>query len=219
MILVPLIVASVGTICTYFITQQQVESAKKISEAQVESAKKISKAQVESAKEISKAQRLSASEIADSDRQIQLLEIFSKHITSSNKKEQQIALEVLEAMDDGDLTEKLATAVAENETDDSNIKQLAEKVANASLTKGYWFAVIGSYRKIKDAKDRAEKLPKSDKYTPEIYRSWNFYYAVTLGGYLSHSEAKERVKYAINKEIAADAYPYKTRIWGKKLVD
>jgi hypothetical protein len=202
MIVLPLVVASVGAICTYFITYQQIESAK----------------------EISKAQRSSAFEIADSDRQIQLLEIFSKHITSSNKQEQQIALKVLEAMDDGGLAVKLATVVAENKSANNETKKLAREVIETSSEKGYWFAVIGSYRKIKDAKDAKDKvekllkkLLKSDEYTPEIYRSWNFYYAVTLGGYLSRSEANKRVNYA-KENIANDAYPYKTRTWGKKLV-
>lgn len=195
-ILVPLVVALISSMSTYFITQQQVQSAEKINEAQI----------------------FSTSEIADSDRQIKLLGIFSKHIISGNKKEQQIALEVLEAMDDGDLTKKLATIVTESEPNDTKIKEFAQGVAETSLKKGYWFAVIGSHRKIKDAKDMAEKLPKSNKYTPEIYRSWNFYYAVTLGGYLSRSEADKRVNYA-KENIAADAYLHKTRIWGKKLVN
>ena len=71
-VLMPLVIIIVGAVSTHFITKMQIKSAE----------------------EISNAQMLSAEEKTKSDREIKLLEIYNKHILSSNANEQQLALNV-----------------------------------------------------------------------------------------------------------------------------
>lgn len=88
----------------------------------------------------------------------------------------------------------------------------------AESNRDYYFAVIGSFKTLVDATHFAEKLTNANyKYRPEIYLAENYYYGVTLGGYLGYDEAIDRVVYARSKGIAKDAYVWKSKRWGKDL--
>lgn len=80
------------------------------------------------------------------------------------------------------------------------------------------FAVVGSFRQISEARLFAKKLESNGiKFKPEIYLAENDYYAVSLGGYLSKSEASRRVRYARDTGIAHDAYVWTSILWGRNL--
>jgi hypothetical protein len=93
--LMPVVVAAVGILGTYFITEQQGRDA---------------------------------NVKADADRQIKILEIFSEKITSADEAQRILALRLLKAVD-GDLAEKLASAVSETEPVESKVRQVANEVA------------------------------------------------------------------------------------------
>ena len=44
-------------------------------------------------------------------------------------------------------------------------------------------------------------------------------YAITFDGYLSKTEADQRINYAREAGIAKDAYPWSSNIWGVNIVD
>ena len=104
-ILIPLAIALVGTIGTYFITNQQIKSSELISNTQRESAEKLAK----------------------SDQQIKLLEIFFNKITSSDKNERQSALIILKNLDQ-ELAIKLAKVLLETPSQDPIVRQTAENI-------------------------------------------------------------------------------------------
>jgi hypothetical protein len=105
-ILMPLVVALVGILGTYWITREQEASARASSMAQIESAK----------------------EAADADRQIKVLEIFSEKIASKEQDQRILALRILGAVEP-ELAERLATAVAKSEPAGTRVKETAQQVA------------------------------------------------------------------------------------------
>jgi|GEM_PF-4358584 len=107
--IMPLVIASVGILGTYFITQQQEDNAK-------------SKADLDRQLSINRA---------DSDRQIKIIEIFSEKITSNDEKQRMMALRLLRVLDD-ELAEKLASAAAEAERTESDAQKLAQKVVDVA---------------------------------------------------------------------------------------
>jgi len=64
---------------------------------------------------------------ATSDRQVKMLEIFSSKITSEDKKQRLMAINLLGVMDD-ELAEKLATAVEQTEQD-AGVRRAAARLA------------------------------------------------------------------------------------------
>ena len=194
-ILMPLVIALVGVIGTYFITSQQVRNSQIQKNAQLESAR----------------------ELAEEDRQIKIIEIVAEKITSSNKSERIIGLKLLKIID-SNLAEKIANAIIETEPESSDVKKVAQEAVKDAITRGYFFAVIGSYSKYQDAIKFAKKVDKSNhKYKAKIYLAENNVYAVSLGGYLTQKEALQRVQYAKNIGIAKDSYIWNSRWWGKNL--
>lgn len=101
LVLMPLAVTIVGIAGSLIISAQQSENATKLAVAQTQAAK----------------------EKADSDRQVKVLEIFSEKITGESS-DREIALKFLRTLD-SDLHRKLANAVAESESKNSIIAELA----------------------------------------------------------------------------------------------
>ena len=112
LVVMPVVVALVGTAGTYFITDQQEKNARTLSEAQLESAR----------------------ELAIADRQIKILEIFSEKITSSDQDDRLLALRLLTALDPN-LAEQLAIAVKQGETEDSEVGRVATEVAQNAASR------------------------------------------------------------------------------------
>lgn len=80
---------------------------------------------------VTQQQSENAQNKADSDRQVKILEIFAEKITSKDEKQRLLAIRLLRVLDD-ELAGKLASAVAETETDESKVKEVATKVADAA---------------------------------------------------------------------------------------
>jgi hypothetical protein len=138
--LMPVVVAAVGILGTYFITEQQGRDA---------------------------------NVKADADRQIKILEIFSEKITSADEAQRILALRLLKAVD-GDLAEKLASAVSETEPVESKVRQVANEVAAEADARSKLLPRV--YIHIRSEQDRArtasvaEKLKSSGIVVPGIER-------------------------------------------------
>ena len=111
-VLMPLVVAIVGTVGTYLITKQQQESADALSSAQMESVEARSKA----------------------ERQIRIIEIFFEDISSKNDDDRILALEILKELD-ADLAQRLSKAVRDREEEDSEVWRTASRVANEAVAR------------------------------------------------------------------------------------
>ncbi len=149
--LMPLVIAGVGILGTYLITNQQELNAT---------------AKADSDRQVARAN-------ADSDRQVKILEIFAEKITNEDKKQRLLAIKLLRALDD-DLAEKLASAVAEAEPDESEIKIVAIKVADVAkarieLRPRIYMHVLSNNEK-EAAKAVEQLLEKNDWIVPVIQR-------------------------------------------------
>jgi hypothetical protein len=195
-VLMPLVVALVGIIGTITITNQQAENAALLRKTELEKTQ----------------------EIADADRQIKILEIFSEKITSSDEKDRILAIRLLTALD-GSLATKLATAVSESADKNSDIRRVAKEVSKQSELIGNSFPVVFSTKNYDVAVEFANKInDNSNTSKPEIYMSDNGYFAVTLGGYLSYSEAQKRSTLAVKMNLSKDAYIRTSTNWGENLL-
>lgn len=192
-VLMPIVIAILGSAATFAITTYQARTSK----------------------EIADAQRASAERMALSDRQLKALELFSRMIVSEKETEKQMAVRLLTAVD-AELARQLTASIEANPTFSPIIKKEAQAVAEA-VPRGYAFAVVGSFRTFGEAESFANRIEKSALSMPEIYLAENDYYAVTLGGYLQRQEAAQRVRIAKDKGIAADAYVWTSTIWGDNL--
>ncbi len=105
MVLMPLVVAIVGIAGTLLITAQQEKNARTLGDSQLECTR----------------------ELAEADRQIKILEIFSEKVTSTDAKERMLALRLLRSLD-GELAQKLATAVLEGEATNSEVHKVADEI-------------------------------------------------------------------------------------------
>ncbi len=112
-ILMPLVVAFVGGLGTYLITQQQEMNAIERSKAQIQS----------------------AVQLADADRQVKILEIFAAKITDPDPGSRIMALRMLRVLNK-DLAEQLSEAVKGVETD-SGVKAIASKIVEESRRRYY----------------------------------------------------------------------------------
>jgi len=181
------------------------------------SAQLITHAQLESGERIARSNTESADSRAKSEQQIKILEIFSDQIKSENISKRKVAVRLLGALD-SELGEKLARAVLDSDPA-PEVKEIAQAVVTAAAEKGNSFAVVGSHDTLQEAQNAAlglkSKLPGSI-YAPEVYSGETNYYAVTLGGYLSSSEAARRVQAA--KTAIPDAYVRVSDRWGANLL-
>jgi hypothetical protein len=193
--LMPLVVAMVGIGGTLLITAKQEQNARMLHDAEL----------------------ATAQEMAVADRQIKVLDLFAQRISSKDPNERVLALRLLRAVD-GDLAEKLATAVSEGESQGSAVRAVADQVAAEATARGFSFAVVGSFRTYDEAASFAGGLvSQGSTYRPEVYLSDNGVYGVSLGGYLSYRAALTRVAYAKRIGIATDAYVKTSRAWGANL--
>lgn len=190
-VLLPIVIALVGVIGTYLITNQQIKSSRLLSQTQLESAEKLNR----------------------SSQQIKIIEIFSEKITSNDIREREIAIRILSALD-LDPANKLIRAIAQTESEDTIVRSIARSIIRQEQAQESCFPVVGSYISLTEAFSFVKKLEsKKIPYQIEIYDGTNGYYAVCLGGKLTEQEAQLRVEYAKTKGIANDAYLYKTNEW------
>jgi hypothetical protein len=82
-------------------------------------------------------------------------------------------------------------------------------------TENNWFAVVGSFRDLKQAKTFAQRVQRTG-YDPEIYLAENNYYAVTIGSALDYKTARKLVEQARKSGIAQDAYVWQSDLWQRK---
>lgn len=87
-----------------------------------------------------------------------------------------------------------------------------------------WFSVVASPYNEADLRGKLKELSQSPlNYPVHVYRTADKrgspVYAITFEGYLSKSQAYERVRYARKEGIAKDAYPWSSNIWGVNIVD
>ena len=197
-ILMPLVVAAVGILGTFFITKQQIKSTELLSLSQLESTQNITK----------------------SDQQIKIIEIFSAKITSKDVREREIAVRILSALDSV-LAKKLITAIAENKSEDTSIRTIAREIIDNGFSSANAYPVIGSYKTFQEAVNMANNILQKNRNIPyplHIYIAVNGFYALCLGGKLDPQEAKRRVDYAISNGIASDAYVRISDEWRENLL-
>jgi hypothetical protein len=87
---------------------------------------------------------------------------------------------------------------------------------------GYWFPVVASITDREAALAQARSLQKKvPDYLVQVFAGTDAkgktMYAVTLGGYLTESEARSRVDFA-RKAIDPSAYAWQSRTWGDNLL-
>jgi hypothetical protein len=195
-ILMPLVVALLGSGATYFITRTQIDSSERLAAAERDSTEKRARL----------------------DRQAKLLEIFNAKITSPNVRDQKMAILLLRVVDP-DVAIQLANVIAADENSTPEVKQAAHAVL-AEASRGNAFAVIASPKDLNSAVDLSRKVAAgTTDYPVEIYLTGDHgYYAVTLGGYLSLEEALKRVKFARDQKIAVDAFVWQSNQWGDNLL-
>ena len=110
-ILMPLVVGLLGSGATYFITKTQIGSSERLAAAERDSAERRARL----------------------DRQAKLLEIFNAKITSSNPRDQKMALLLLRVVDP-DVAIQLATVITSDESSTPEVKQAAHAVVALYLT-------------------------------------------------------------------------------------
>jgi len=102
-----------------------------------------------------------------------------------------------------------------------NVRPLQFELWFADDTIGYWFPVVASIYDRQEALDRAGLLQatKAGPYLVQVYEAADLtgqtVYAVTLGGYMTKTEADTRVAYA-RKEIEPTAYKRESLIWRRQ---
>lgn len=120
--LMPVVVALVGILGTYFITKHQTDSSQRIRQAEIESAVEIANAQIKS-----------SLELAQAEQDLKALEIFSKQISSDNPRERETAMRILHIVN-ADLAQQLGKIIIEDPSETARVKALAQAVVKrASL--------------------------------------------------------------------------------------
>ncbi len=193
-LITPVVIAIVGGLGTYFITEQQIKSSIRLSESQIQSAESLAK----------------------SNQQVKIIEIFSDQIVSKDLREREIAIRILESLEP-DLATKLISAVENTQTEDTLIRNIAKDIRTRDLSKGHSYTLISSHSHLDSAVKYAEKMKDRAKYPLHIYKGINGYYAVCLGGKLTIKEALKRKQYAIENNIASDSYVRTNENWGMNL--
>jgi hypothetical protein len=205
-LVLPIVIAVVGVSSTYMITRTQIQSANRLATATLQSEERRAV-----------AGRDSEERRATADQQIKILEMFSDQIKSKEASQRKMALQILTALEP-EMAEKLAQAVAATDPD-PEIKRAAVSVVRAVTPQGNSFVVIGSFHSLDEAKAALSVLQKrlgSFPFSPEVYLTDRQIYALTLGGYLSLSEANRRLTTA--KDIAKDAYVKSSNLLGENLL-
>jgi hypothetical protein len=168
MVLMPLVIAVVGIGGTYFITAQQEKNAKTSKDAQLESTR----------------------ELAEADRQVKILEIFAEKVASQDQQERILALRLLDALEPT-LAEKLASAVVAAEPQESEVRKVADEVAQEA-TRVYIH--IRSNEDRERARAVAERLKALDYVVPGIERLVDTGPRMSQLRYFRNTEKEEAVK-------------------------
>ena len=199
----PLAVAIVGAVATYFITTQQIKSTEATNVANLRSAVERSQA----------------------DQKLKILEIFSAKIASDNTRDRQLAVRILTAVD-SDLAVKLSSAILVDTSENKAVLKAAEEVQTtilpdfiAGLEPGDYAVVVASANTEEAAKSEVLKL--KDRYpslfSPRtfldetwgdgIYKDTSGKWAVYVGGLYSKRSAKE-LRRTVTQDlgIAKDAF-------------
>jgi len=173
--LMPVVVAAVGIAGTYLITRQQENNAQTMSEAQLSSTR----------------------EMAAADRQIKILEIFAEKVSSQDAQQRILALRLLRAVD-GNLAEKLATAVLEGESQASEVRSVAGQVAEDGAARARLLPRIYIHIRAEEFRHGAssvgEKLETGGFVVPGIERLVNRGPASTQLRYFRSEEKEEAQK-------------------------
>ena len=189
-ILMPLVIALVGVAGTYFITQQQEKNANTMRETQLENTR----------------------EMAEADREIKILELFTEKITSQDENQRLMALRMLRAIN-ADLAERLAKAVSEAEPENTEIRKVADQIADEA--KAVRTGVPRIFFHIQTEEDRAPaknialKLQESGYIIPGIERLVDKGPKTSQLRYFRKSEAK------IAEEIVENLKTYGVEVKSK----
>ena len=147
-VLMPLVLAIVGGLGTYFITSFQARHSAVVAEAQRDAAEEIARAQIESAERL--AQREQA---------LRVLEIYQDKMGSDNPEERKLALQLLLLLDPA-LGQALAAQVETTDRDQA-VRQEARRVKADAAT--------GEIQELIDRFNGADRLRASDRLV-DLYR-------------------------------------------------
>jgi myosin heavy subunit len=109
------------------------------------------------------------------------------------------------------LETQLTLLTEEKAKSDVRAQQIAQQIETISFkNEGKSFPLVASVKDENRARQFAKKIEDKEniRYQPEVYEAGNGWYVVTLGGHLSKKDAQARVNYAIDYNIAADAFVY-----------
>jgi hypothetical protein len=150
---------------------------------------------------ITRQQIKSANTNAKSELQIKLLEIFSDKITSKSSEDRELAVRILNTLDE-DLAKKLASVIVESNTNDSLIRSIAGQIIEGSS-----YVVVGSDKSFAAMTDLADSVAKAQlPYSIQIFKSTNDYYAVCIGGKMTLQSAKKTLADIQNRKISKENY-------------
>jgi len=193
-ILMPLVIALVGFIGTKFITKSQIRSSENISSTELTSIEKRSR----------------------DEKQLKLLEIFSNKITSKDLNERILAVKLLGLLDPT-LSTQLATIVAEDSSENRNVR-MAANVIIQNAAKQSSFVDAKSTTDFQVAITFANKIQMNyPKYKTEIFLAENGNYAVTVGSYLDFKSASKIQDTIKLNPIIKDSYIKQSNSMGKNL--
>lgn len=155
--------------------------------------------------------------------EVTLNELSSLSVSSSQGNQESLNSEI------ASLRTELKRARAKTEYREQSLNEELQNLAQAQVqisqgSKDNWFPVVASPYNEVDLRGKLEELEKlSLSYPVHVYKTVDKWgrsvYAITLEGYLSKSEAEKRIRYAIKNNIAKDAYPWSSNIWGINIVD
>ncbi len=193
-VLMPLVIAVTGTMGTWIITRYQTQNSAAVARAQLASAERLARAEL----------------------QLKALDVYSDKIASRDVAVRTQAVQLLSLVEP-ELATHLASMLAASRDQPRAVRDAA-RTAVAELLSGYSFPVIGSWGTLSAARTHARQLASKGPYEVEVYLAESGFYAVTIGGYLSYSEAAKRVAFAKGVSLAADAYVATGRAWGNNLL-
>jgi hypothetical protein len=174
-VLMPLVIAIVGIGGTYFLTTQQEKNAETSKTAQLESTR----------------------ELAEADRQLKILEIFAEKVASQDQQERILALRLLDALDPA-LAEKLATAVLASEPEESEVRKVADEVAQEANAKARFLPRVYIHIRSNENRERAravgERLKELGYVVPGIERIVDTGPRNSQLRYFRNTEKEEAVK-------------------------
>lgn len=190
---IPIAIAVTGLISASLVTRAQIANSESISSASVTNAAQIARANLEAAERT-----------ATSQKQLKALELHVKYIADPDPRIRELGVKMLSAIEP-DLANRLRELIIASENNPA-VKASAEQIEIAG-----WFAIIASSQNIEEAKKFAHELnERKIPYNAQVFTftddTGNIFYAITLDGYLSQSEAKIRVAYARKNGIARDAF-------------